>query len=282
MNRFLLKQQLADFFSEDIGYGDITSDAIFKDEQGEGVFVAKGPGVFSGEEIINAVKELYPELGFTLFVRDGESFSAGKTLLKVKGPVTCILSTERVILNLVQRLSGIAAMTHEAVSRTAGTRVKISDTRKTTPGLRMLEKYAVRCGGGINHRFGLDDAFLIKDNHIARAGSVTTAIKKAKQAGGHMVKIEVEVENTAQVKEAVAAEADVIMLDNCGPQQAADWCKMIPSHITVEISGGVTISQIEAFTQTGADVISIGALTHSAGSVDISLDILVKERTSYV
>lgn len=278
MNRLLLKQQLTSFLQEDIGYGDQTSQALFKDEWGEAEFLAKEAGIFCGEAILQTAYELMNEkIELTLFKYDGEKLERGEIFAKVEGPVLDLLSTERVILNLIQRLSAIATKTSEAVVKVAGTKTKICDTRKTTPGLRMLEKYAVRCGGGWNHRFGLDDAILIKDNHIAQAGSVEEAIKRAKSHVGHMRKIEVEIESTAQLQDAIKAGADVIMLDNCSIEQASTWCGTIPSHIVTELSGGIKVDQLGDYAKTGVDYISMGALTHSINALDISFNICVKE-----
>ncbi|WP_416149155.1 carboxylating nicotinate-nucleotide diphosphorylase [Salipaludibacillus sp. HK11] len=283
MNNLLLKQQLADFFQEDLGYGDKTSDAIFENEEAEAVYMTKQAGVFCGEKVILAAYELFSKnIRVTLFKRDGEQIEVGEVIAKVTGPVIDLLSSERVILNLIQRLSAIATKTNEAVREVEGTGVQICDTRKTTPGLRMLEKYAVQCGGGKNHRYGLDDAILIKDNHIAQVGSVSKAVEKVRGVIGHMTKIEVEIETFEQLKEAIAANPDVIMLDNCSSDQAKVWCREIPAHITVEISGGLTLKQLRDYADTGVHVISMGALTHSAQSLDISLDILVKEGVSHV
>lgn len=283
MNKLLLKQQLANFFQEDLGFGDMTSQAIFDNELGEAVFVAKAPGIFCGEQIISTAYHLFSQdILVDIFKRDGESVEVGDVIAKVSGPVTDLLSGERVTLNLIQRLSGIATLTAEAVHEVKGTGVKISDTRKTTPGLRMLEKYAVQCGGGSNHRLRLDDAILIKDNHIAQAGSVTAAIRKVRKKVGHMMKVEIEVETFDQLMEAIKETPDVIMLDNCSVEQTAEWCKMIPPHVLVEISGGITVDQLNNYANSGVHIISMGGLTHSAKAMDISLDILVKEGASHV
>lgn len=279
----MLKQQLADFFQEDLGFGDKTSQAIFDKEEAEAIYMSKESGIFCGEEVILAAYELFSQdIRVAHLKRDGEKMEVGDVIAKVSGPVVDLLSSERVILNLVQRLSAIATKTNQAVEEVYGTGVDICDTRKTTPGLRMLEKYAVLCGGGKNHRFGLDDAILIKDNHIAKAGSVTKALQKVKKVTGHMTKIEVEVESYEQLKEAIAESPDVIMLDNCSVEDATNWCKEIPAHITIEISGGLTVSQLREYANTGVNVISMGALTHSAQSLDISLDILLKEGATHV
>ncbi|WP_067840696.1 carboxylating nicotinate-nucleotide diphosphorylase [Amphibacillus sediminis] len=278
MNRIWLRQQLIGFLNEDIGFGDQTSQAIFGDEIGVAVISAKSQGIFCGTDvIIEAYRLVSDQIKVKMYKKDGEAFVTGEELARINGPIIELLSTERVVLNLIQRLSGIASLTHEAVQLVAGTGVKISDTRKTTPGLRMLEKYAVVCGGGINHRFGLDHAVLIKDNHIAQTGSVSATLQQVKRAIGHLVKIEVEVENEEQLKEAIEEKPDLIMLDNCSPKQAADWCKLIPESITVELSGRMTKEQLKDYAKTGVDVISMGALTHSVKAKDISMNILVKE-----
>lgn len=283
MNKLLLKQQLANFFQEDLGFGDKTSQAIFDEEEAEAVYMSKESGIFCGEKVILAAYELFSkDISVKLLKRDGQRIQVGDVIAKVSGPVIDLLSAERVVLNLIQRLSAIATKTSQAVEEVNGTGVDICDTRKTTPGLRMLEKYAVQCGGGKNHRFGLDDAVLIKDNHIAQVGSVSKALQKVRETTGHMTKIEVEIETYEQLIEAIEENPDVIMLDNCSVEDARNWCKVIPSHITIEISGGLTVNQLRDYANTGVNVISMGALTHSAQSLDISLDILLKEGATHV
>jgi nicotinate-nucleotide pyrophosphorylase (carboxylating) len=206
---------------------------------------------------------------------DGDSVSSGTEIAKVTGPVKSILAGERVALNFLQHLSGIATKTARLVKLVEGFPVKVADTRKTTPGLRVLEKYAVLQGGGHNHRFNLADAVLIKDNHIAACGSILEAIRRAREAIPHTMKIEIEVENESQVNEALEAKADIIMLDNMTPAQMTDMVRLINGRAIVEASGNIDESTIKEVAAAGVDVISSGAITHSVNALDISLDILI-------
>jgi nicotinate-nucleotide pyrophosphorylase (carboxylating) len=277
MNKLMLRSMLEQYFLEDMGERDLTTELIFrKQERGEVTFIAKANGIFCGEEVIAAGFALLSEENkVEQFVRDGERFKKGDILAKVSGKITDLLSGERVILNLVQRMCGIATLTNEAVSRLNSTHTRICDTRKTTPGLRMFEKYAVRTGGGFNHRFGLYDAVMIKDNHIAFAGSITKAVERVRANIGHMVKIEVETETLEQVKEAVKAGADVIMFDNRTPEEIKEWIEYVPETVTTEASGGITLENLASYGNTGVDYISLGFLTHSAKAVDISAKVAV-------
>ncbi|MCR6106127.1 carboxylating nicotinate-nucleotide diphosphorylase [Salipaludibacillus agaradhaerens] len=280
MNKLALREKILQFFQEDVGFGDKTSDAIFTvNDTGTGVFMAKSSGYFCGEAIIEeAYSTINPNIQIKMLKKDGQNVLGGEKIAEVSGKMTDLLASERVILNLIQRLSGITTLTREAVNQTIGTKARICDTRKTTPGLRMLEKYAVRCGGGRNHRFALDDAVMIKDNHLAGAGSLTTAVNLVRETHGHMVKIEVEVETLEQLKEAIAAEVDVIMLDNCLPEDVAEWVKLIPNNMMVEVSGNISLNMISKYATVGVDVISLGYITHSAPSLDISFNIVTKDR----
>ncbi|MCR6110201.1 carboxylating nicotinate-nucleotide diphosphorylase [Bacillus sp. A301a_S52] len=280
MNKLALREQLLRFFQEDVGFGDKTSDAIFSvNDTGKGVFVAKSSGYFCGELIVEeAYSVINPNIVIKILKKDGEEVFSGEKIAEVSGRMTDLLIAERVILNLIQRLSGITTVTREAVNQTAGTQARICDTRKTTPGLRMLEKYAVRCGGGRNHRFALDDAVMIKDNHIAGAGSLTEAVNLVRETHGHMVKIEVEVDMLEQLKEAVTSDVDVIMLDNCLPEDVAVWGKLIPDKTILEVSGNISLNTISNYANAGADMISLGYITHSAPSLDISFNIVTKGR----
>lgn len=197
----------------------------------------------------------------------------GQQLATATGKIADLLKGERVVLNLVQRMSGIATLTKNAVTTLNSTHTKLCDTRKTTPGLRMLEKYAVRCGGGYNHRFGLYDGIMIKDNHISFAGSITKAVEAARAKAGHMVKIEVEVETEEQVIEAVNAKADVIMFDNRTPEEIKELIKLVPAGIITEASGGIQLSTLASYQDTGVDYISLGFLTHSYKALDISVKV---------
>ncbi|MDB5444073.1 MAG: nadC [Phenylobacterium sp.] len=261
--------------AEDLGRaGDVTSQACIPAEARlSAVFAARKPGVVAGLACIRlAIAELDPCAEVRLLAADGEAVSAGGQLAWVEGNARALLSAERTALNLAGRLSGIATLTRAYVQAVAGTGARIVDTRKTTPGLRALEKYAVRCGGGVNHRFGLDDAILIKDNHVAACGSVGEALRRATAAAGHLMKIEVEVDSLEQLDEALAGAPDVIMLDNFSLADLAEAVRRTAGRVTLEASGGVTLETIRAIAETGVDVISVGALTHSASVLDIGLD----------
>ncbi len=275
INRLKLSQQLQAFLIEDIGDRDVTSTAIFADdEQGEGVFRAKEDGVFSGELVlVEGFRCVDPRVTCELHVKDGQQIKSGEVIAKVTGPIRAILTGERVMLNVIQRMSGIATLTHQAVSRLNSSHTRICDTRKTTPGLRMFEKHAVRCGGGYNHRFGLYDGVMIKDNHIAHMGSIQTCVEKVRSELGHMVKMEVEIENLEQLLQAIEAEVDVIMFDNCSPDFLKEHLHLVPSHIKTEVSGGIKIEDLAQYQHTNIDYISLGALTHSSKALDISLDV---------
>ncbi|MFL6517244.1 MAG: carboxylating nicotinate-nucleotide diphosphorylase [Bacillus sp. (in: firmicutes)] len=276
MNTLKLRSQLEKFFIEDIGEQDITTDLIFADDtNGEIVFLAKDEGVFCGEEIIKTGFQLLNnEISTRVFVKDGEEINYGDQLARVSGKIADLLKGERVILNLVQRMSGIATLTRKTVNTLDSGHTKICDTRKTTPGLRMLEKYAVRCGGGFNHRFGLYDGVMIKDNHISFAGSITKAVEAIRKNAGHMVKVEVEVESKEQVIEAVNAGADVIMFDNRTPDEIKELIKLVPATFITEASGGIQLANIAEYRETGVDYISLGYLTHSYKALDISVKVL--------
>ncbi|WP_338470381.1 carboxylating nicotinate-nucleotide diphosphorylase [Niallia sp. XMNu-256] len=277
MNRLKLKSQLEQFFIEDIGDRDLSSETIFgKEEKGEIIFFAKDNGVFCGEDVINIGFSLLDEEAVVeLNVKDGDRIEKGQVFATVKGKVASLLQGERVVLNLIQRMSGIATQTQEAVTILNSSHTKITDTRKTTPGLRMFEKHAVTCGGGVNHRFGLYDAVMIKDNHISFAGSITKAVEKVHAQVGHMVKIEVEVETEEQVKEAVTAKADVIMFDNRTPDEIKAWIELVPESIKTEASGGISLNNLASYSDTGVDVISLGALTHTVKALDISVKVQI-------
>lgn len=276
LNKLKLRLQIEQFFLEDIGDRDVTSESIFGDEMGEIVFIAKDNGIFCGEDVIRTGFPILDDrVEIDLKVTDGDRIEIGQAFATVKGKVSSLLQGERVVLNLVQRMSGIATQTNEAVSILDSKHTKITDTRKTTPGLRMLEKYAVQCGGGVNHRFGLYDAVMIKDNHISFAGSITKAVEKARSELGHMVKIEVETETKEQVIEAVAAKADVIMFDNRTPEEIKAWIGLVPSEIKTEASGGINFANLASYRDTGVDVISLGFLTHTVKALDISVKVQI-------
>jgi nicotinate-nucleotide pyrophosphorylase (carboxylating) len=261
--------------AEDLGRaGDVTAQAcIPADAILTADFVTRRGGVVAGLDCVRlTLAELDPAASFTALSADGQAVPAGTTLARVSGNARAILSAERTALNLLGRLCGVATLTQDFVDAVAGTKAKITDTRKTTPGLRALEKYAVRCGGGVNHRFGLDDAILIKDNHVAACGSVGQAILRAKAFAGHLVKVEVEVDSLVQLQEALAHDPDVIMLDNFGLDDMREAVAMADGRVLLEASGGVTLDSVRAIAETGVDVISVGALTHSVRVLDVGLD----------
>jgi nicotinate-nucleotide pyrophosphorylase (carboxylating) len=261
--------------AEDLGRaGDITSAAcIDADVRLSARFASRRFGVAAGIGCARlSLLALDPTASFEAVVRDGEALQGGTVIAHVKANARALLSAERTALNLMGRLSGIATLTRAYVDTVAGTGAVITDTRKTTPGLRAVEKYAVRCGGGVNHRFGLDDAILIKDNHVAAAGGVGAAIRRAKAAAGHLVKIEAEVDGLDQLDEALAERPDVIMLDNFSLADLRTAVARAKGKVVLEASGGVTLETVRAIAQTGVDVISVGALTHSAPVLDIGLD----------
>jgi nicotinate-nucleotide pyrophosphorylase (carboxylating) len=277
MNKFKLCSLLESFFIEDIGEQDITTDLIFTDgTNGKIVFIAKEAGVFCGEEIIKTGFKLFDsDIKTDVLVKDGYPIEIGQQFATASGKIADLLKGERVILNLIQRMSGIATLTQKAVKTLNSSHTKICDTRKTTPGLRMLEKYAVRTGGGFNHRFGLYDGVMIKDNHISFAGSIRNAVEAVREKAGHMIKIEVEVETEEQVIEAVNAGADVIMFDNRTPDEINEFIKLVPAGIITEASGGIQLSNLASYRDTGVDYISLGLLTHSYKALDISVRVLV-------
>ena len=261
--------------AEDLGRaGDVTSQAcVAADTRLRAVFVARKAGVIAGLACARlAISALDPSADFKAVAEDGTRVGAGEKLAWVDANARALLGAERVGLNLMSRLSGVATLTRAYVEAVEGTGATIADTRKTTPGLRALEKYAVRCGGGVNHRFGLDDAILIKDNHIAACGSVGEAVRRAKAAAGHLMKVEVEIDGLGQLEEALKYGPDVVMLDNFSLDDLAEAVRRGAGRAVLEASGGVTLETVRAIAETGVDVISVGALTHSASVLDIGLD----------
>lgn len=276
MDIISLKTDIDHFLREDLGTGDITSQAIFNpDIIGKAIFIAKSDFICAGMAIAAEVfKARIPTLSYTA-VQDGELISVGEEVFSCEGPVVELLQAERVALNIVQRLCGIATLTNSFTKQVDGLPAKVTDTRKTTPGLRMLEKYAVRVGGGHNHRFNLADGIMIKDNHIAACGSIREAVDRVKQQAPHTLKIEVETENLDQVLECLEAKVDIIMLDNMPPKEMKKAVEAINKKAIIEASGGVNIGNIREIAETGVDIISIGALTHSAPSSDISMKLSI-------
>lgn len=270
-----LKEIIQEALREDIGMGDLTSGSVFSpDHRSKGTFTAKAGGVISGLESISIAYDfLGVNVEVNLHKKDGDQVSKKEVIATVEGPTQVLLSAERVILNIVQHLSGIASATSEVINLLNDNTITVTDTRKTLPGLRALQKYAVTCGGGKNHRFRLDDGVMIKDNHIKAAGSITKAVEMVRSNIGHMVNIEVETESKEQVLEAIEAKADVIMLDNRTPEEVRSLSEIIPGNITIEVSGGITPENISAYKGCGADVISLGWLTHSVKAMDISFNL---------
>ena len=273
-----LFSQIGSFLSEDLGRGDITTQAtVARNARARGRFLAKEPMVVAGLEAAEAVfSTLDAQQQLEAFASDGEEVEAGKVIARTSGFADVLLAGERVALNLLQRLSGIATLTRQYVRAVEGTNAQIVDTRKTTPGLRMLEKYAVLSGGARNHRFGLDDGVLIKDNHVALAGGVGAAVERAREAVGHLHKIEVEVSTEKDLREAIKSGADILLLDNLSPEETARMvgvARELSPQVLLESSGGITIENVRAYAEAGVDLISIGALTHSARAMDISFKI---------
>jgi nicotinate-nucleotide pyrophosphorylase (carboxylating) len=273
----LVEAAVRDALAEDLGRaGDITSQAVIPaTAQARAVIAArKKPGVLAGLDLARKAFELVdPAISFEPAARDGESFAPGAILARIEGPARGVLAGERVALNFLGRLCGIGALTSQYAAAIAHTKAKVCCTRKTTPGLRAFEKYAVRCGGGANHRFGLDDAVLIKDNHIAVAGGVVPALRAAKAFVGHLVKIEIEVDSLDQLREVLAEGADAVLLDNMAPAQLREAVATIGGRMTSEASGGIHLDGLKEIAETGVDLISSGALTHSAPVLDLGLDI---------
>ena len=261
---------------EDLGRaGDITTLAtIPAGTRAIAVMAARKAGVISGLPVAQETfRQIDPSLKFEILHADGSKVEAGTALARISGEARSILTAERVALNFVSRMCGTATLTARHAELIAHTKAKVCCTRKTTPGLRALEKYAVRCGGGMNHRFGLDDAILIKDNHIAVSGSITAALRAAKAAIGHLVKIEIEVDNLDQLDEVLAEGADVVLLDNMTPDQMREAVRRIAGRMMTEASGGVRLDNIKEIAEAGVDLVSSGSITHSAPVLDIGLDI---------
>jgi nicotinate-nucleotide pyrophosphorylase (carboxylating) len=273
-----LFSQIGAFLAEDLGRGDITTQStVTRNTRARGRFLAKEPMVVAGLEAAEAVfSTLDSQQQIEAFASDGEEVEAGKVIARTSGFADVLLAGERVALNLLQRLSGIATLTRKYVRAIEGTNAQIVDTRKTTPGLRMLEKYAVLSGGARNHRYGLDDGVLIKDNHIALAGGINAAVERARESIGHLHKVEIEVSTEKDLREAIKSGADILLLDNLSPEETARLvaiARELNSQIALESSGGITLENVRAYAEAGVDLISIGALTHSARAMDISFKI---------
>lgn len=261
--------------AEDLGLvGDITAIAtVPEDVRATATLGARKPGVIAGIDVARAAfHAVDPNITFEAMVEDGNTIRSGDIVVKLTGKARALLMAERVALNFLSHLSGIATETRAFVDKISHTQAKIIDTRKTTPGLRALEKYAVRAGGGANHRFGLFDAVLIKDNHIVASGGIKSAVEAARQYAGHMVKVEVEVDNLAQLEEAIVAGANVVMLDNMSTDQLTKAVELVDGRAITEASGGVNLETVREIAETGVDLVSVGAVTHSAPILDLGLD----------
>ena len=275
LDRAALHTLIRGFLAEDIGRGDLTSESIFeKDQTGRARLVAREPFVAAGCEAVAAEVFLVQNPAIVLegLVADGDRVQAGDILCTISGPVIDLLKAERVALNLLQRLCGIATFTARFVEQVQPCPVRITDTRKTTPGLRMLEKYAVQVGGGYNHRFNLADGILVKDNHIAACGSIAQAVALLRRKIPHTLRIEVETDTLEQVRECVACGVDIILLDNMAPAMLEEAVRIIDHRALAEASGGITLDSVLEAARSGVDIISIGALTHSAPACDIGMD----------
>lgn len=274
-HNLLIEPIIRHALEEDLGRaGDITSElTIEASARATAKLAARKAGTIAGLIVAEtAFRLIDPSLTFTYEKPDGSTVAAGTTLAVIEGPARAILSGERVALNFAGHLSGVATATHTLVEAIAGTKARIICTRKTTPGLRVLEKYAVRCGGGFNHRFGLDDAVLIKDNHIVAAGGIKPAVERVRAGVAHMTKIEVEVDTLEQLEEALALGIDTILLDNMAPDMLRHAVAMAKGRAVLEASGNVTLATVRAIAETGVDYISSGAITHSAPNLDLGLD----------
>lgn len=279
MNRLKAEEAIRNFLLEDIGDRDASAVLFSPADRGEAVVRLKEDGVIAGLDCFKwGYSLLDPEITVEFSRKDGDFVKSGEAIVRIQGPIATLLAGERVLLNLVQRMSAIATLTARCVEALDSTRTRIVDTRKTTPGLRMFEKYAVRVGGGFNHRNGLYDAVMLKDNHIAAAGSITQAVQKARSSLGHMTMVEVEVESLAQLQEAIAARPDVIMFDNQTPETMKTWVQLVPATVRTEASGGIDLNSLAAYRHTGVDVISIGALTHSVHNLDISMNLAISQK----
>lgn len=271
----LVAREVAAALEEDLGAaGDITTNAIVPaDAQGEATIVARKAGVVAGLDLAEAAfRALDPETRFVRIVEDGGTVADGGTIAHISATTRALLTGERTALNFLGRLSGIATLTASFVKAVEGTGARIACTRKTTPGLRAFEKYAVRAGGGVNHRFGLYDAVLVKDNHIAAAGGLAKALERLRARSGHLARVEVEVDTLDQLEQALRFPIDAVLLDNMGVEMLKKAVKLVAGRVVTEASGGVTLETVREIASTGVDLISVGALTHSPRSLDSSLE----------
>ncbi len=273
LNQFYVDNLIKEAISEDINYIDVSADYLIPENQrNDSYFVAKADGVLCGLDIAMRVFTLLDDtFTYTVYKNDGDEVKAGELIVEFNGKTACLLKGERTALNIIQHMSGIATATNKAVKLVEGTNASVTDTRKTLPGLRALQKYAVVCGGGKNHRYNLSDGAMLKDNHIDAGGGITNAVKILRLKLGHMVKIEVETRNFDEVKEAVEAGADIIMLDNMNNEQMRECVEFINGRAKTEASGNITLDNIADVAKTGVDIISLGALTPSVKAFDISM-----------
>lgn len=273
LNKFYIDSLIKTAISEDINYIDVSADILIPENQrNDSYFIAKDDGILCGLDCAMRVFSLLDEtFEFNALKKDGDTVQKGDIIVEFNGKTRELLKGERTALNIIQHMSGIATATHKAVELCEGTKASVADTRKTLPGLRALQKYAVACGGGRNHRFNLSDGAMLKDNHIDAGGGIIPAVKTLRSKLGHMVKIEVETRNEDEVRQAVLASADVIMLDNMTCEQMANAVKIIDGKALTEASGNITLSNIAEVAKTGVDIISLGALTHSVKAFDISM-----------
>ncbi len=276
LNKFYVDDLIKTALKEDINYCDVTTDYLIpSDQEGEGRLMAKADGIVCGTEAAARVFTLLDaDTKIEFLKHDGDHAAYGEDIMKLRGKTAVLLKGERTALNLIQHMSGIATAANRYVKITEGTNASIADTRKTLPGLRPLQKYAVMCGGAKNHRYNLSDAAMLKDNHIDAAGGITAAIEKLRSRIGHMTKIEVETRNLDELNEALAAGADVIMLDNMSPELMKQAVEITAGRAVLEASGGITDETLRAVAESGVDIISIGALTHSVKAFDISMYIV--------
>ncbi len=273
LNQFYVDNLIKEAISEDINYIDVSADYLIPENQrNDSYFVAKADGVLCGLDIAMRVFTLLDDtFTYTVHKNDGDEVKTGDLIVEFNGKTACLLKGERTALNIIQHMSGIATATNKAVKLVEGTNASVTDTRKTLPGLRALQKYAVVCGGGKNHRYNLSDGAMLKDNHIDAGGGITNAVAILRSKLGHMVKIEVETRNFDEVKEAVEAGADIIMLDNMTNAQMKECVEYIDGRAKTEASGNITLDNIAEVAKTGVDIISLGALTHSVKAFDISM-----------
>ena len=273
--QFYIDDLIKNAITEDINYIDVATDyLLYEGAVSEAYFVAKADGVLCGAEIAMRVFELLDDqFSYTLYKKDGDVVKNGDLIAEFKGRTVKLLKGERPALNLIQPMSGIATLTNECVKQTEGTRATIADTRKTLPGLRSLQKYAVTCGGGRNHRYNLSDCAMLKDNHIDAKGGITAAVMALREKIGHTVKIEVETRTLAEVEEAVSVGADIIMLDNMDNETMKQAVEIVDGKALLEASGNLTKERIKSVAELGVDILSIGALTHSVTAFDISMKI---------